>query len=186
MKENNFKKDPKLLIDLAKNGDKEAFGVLYEMYFVPVFRYLFARLNSKTETEDLTQEVFLKVYQNINKVEIKDNSPLSYFFTVARNLLIDYWRKKKEVLIEKEIVLPNYKESDLIEQIEKKEMGEIIKKLIRELTLDQQEVIILRFINEMSNKEIAKLLGKREDAVRQLQSRALKNLREKLKNLKIL
>jgi RNA polymerase sigma-70 factor (ECF subfamily) len=186
MRNNSLEKDPKILIDLAKKGNKEAFGILYEIYFVPVFRYIFARVNSREETEDLVQEVFLKVYKNIKEIDVKENSPLNYFFTVAKNSVIDYWRRKKEVLTEKEMNLSNYQKPEFVEKIEQKEMGEIIKELIKELTPDQQEVIVLRFINEMSNKEIAKLLGKTEEAVRQLQSRALKSLREKLKNLKII
>jgi RNA polymerase sigma-70 factor (ECF subfamily) len=186
MKDSKFKKDPWLLIDLAKKGDKEAFNLLYEIYFLPVFRYIFARINSTTEAEDLTQEVFLRFYQNVKNIEIKDNSPLNYFFTISRNLVIDYWRKKKYLLIDKEMNIPDQQKFNFKEEIEKKETAEIIKKLIEELTPDQQEVIVLKFINDMSNKEIAKLLGKTEEAIRQLQSRALKNLREKLKNLKIL
>ena len=111
---------------------------------------------------------------------------MAYFFTVARNLIVDYWRKKKEILIEKEETLINNSDYNLFETIEKQERIEIIKKLIKELSTDQQEVIILKFFNEMPNKEIASLMGKTEEAVRQLQCRALKNLREKLKNLKIL
>jgi len=186
MRNSSLDKDPKILIDLAKKGNKEAFGILYEIYFVPVFRYIFARVNSREETEDLVQEVFLKVYKNIKEIEVKENSPLNYFFTVAKNSVIDYWRRKKEVLTEKEMNLSNYQKPEFVEKIEQKEMEEIIKELVKELTPDQQEVIVLRFINEMSNKEIAKLLGKTEEAVRQLQSRALKSLREKLKNLKII
>jgi RNA polymerase sigma-70 factor (ECF subfamily) len=186
MREDSLKNDPWVLIDLAKKGDKKAFDLLYEIYFVPVFRYVFSRTNSETEAEDLVQEIFLNVYRNIDKIQNQKDSPLAYFFKVARNLIIDYWRKKKEILIDKEEKLASNQDFDLFETLEKKERIDLIKKLIKELNEDQQEVVIHKFFNGMSNREIAKLLGKTEEAVRQLQSRALKNLREKLKNLKIL
>jgi len=188
MEDERSKKDPKILIQLAKQGDKEAFDLLYDMYFVPVFRYVYFRVDSKTEAEDLVQEVFIRVYKNLEKFQDRNKSPLAYFFTVARNLIIDYWRNKKEKLFDKEDILTGLpdKNSDPLQLIEKKETQKAIRKEIKDLTPEQQEVIVLKFINGMSNKEIAILLNKTEEAIRQLQCRALKILRKKLKDLKIL
>jgi RNA polymerase sigma factor (sigma-70 family) len=77
------------------------------------------------------------------------------------------------------------KNSDPLKLTEQKEMGDFVKQSIEDLTQDQQEVIILKFINERTNREIANLLNKNEEAVRQLQCRALKVLRQKFKDLKI-
>jgi len=187
MENNNSKQDPKMLIQIAKEGDNEAFGLLYELYFVPIFRYIYFRVNSRVEAEDLTQEVFLKTYRNIENFEDKNKLPLAYFFTIARNTVIDYWRKKKELVVNEEKILAKTpaKNSNPIDLVEKKEIGEIIKQSLQDLTEEQQEVIILKFFSERSNREIATLLNISEEAIRQLQCRALKALRQKFKDLKI-
>ena len=187
MENDNSKRNPKILIQKAKNGDNEAFGRLYELYFVPIFRYIYFRVKSKAEAEDLTQEVFLKAYSAIKNFEDKNKSPVSYFFTIARNTVIDYWRKKKELVVNKDETFEKIsdKNSDPLKLTEQKEMGDFVKQAIEDLTQDQQEVIILKFINGRTNREIANLLNKSEEVVRQLQCRALKVLRQKFKDLKI-
>lgn len=186
MEDSNLTKDPKILIQLAKNGDKEAFGNLYNLYFIPIFRYIYFRVKSKTEAEDLVQEVFLKVYQGIENFKDQNKLPLNYFFTIARNTLIDYWRKKKEVLVDEKLENISDKNADSAELVEQKETEGMIINLIKDLTEEQQEVIVLKFINDLTNREIAKLLGKSEEAIRQLQCRALKKLRKKFKDLNVL
>jgi len=94
--------------------------------------------------------------------------------------VIDYWRKKKEVDISDiEEIFENIPSSGKTpeESLESYEIAEKVKQAIKNLTDEQQEVIILKFINDLSNKEIAELIGKSEEAIRQLQCRALKALR---------
>jgi RNA polymerase sigma-70 factor (ECF subfamily) len=185
--ENDNLQNPKMLIQKARNGDNEAFGRLYELYFVPIFRYVYFRVKSKNEAEDLTQEVFLKIYQSIENFEDKNKPPLAYFFTIARNTIVDYWRKKKELSIDENELseeIPD-KNPSPTELVEKGQIGEIVKQSLKDLTEEQQEIIILKFINERTNREIADLLNKSEEAVRQLQCRALKALRQKFKDSKI-
>jgi RNA polymerase sigma-70 factor (ECF subfamily) len=184
---NTITQDPQLLIKKAKQGNNEAFNDIYNLYFVPIFRYIYFRVNSKTEAEDLTQEVFLKAYQNIKNFKYKNKSPLNYFLTIARNTVIDHWRKKKELKIDENdffAEIPD-KNQNLEKETEKKEIIEIVKQSIQKLTKEQQEVIILKFINEKTNQEIANLLNKSEEAVRQLQCRALKFLRKSFKDAKL-
>lgn len=181
----DFQNDPKILMRLAKAGDAEAFGRLYELYFTPVFRYIYFRIKNKEEANDLVQTVFLKVFRSILNFSEQNKSPLAYFFTVARNTVIDHWRTKKEVLLDdSESVFGQIPDKTNIpsELIEKKETNQAVHRAIKQLTDDQQEVIALKFINGMPNKEIAALLGKTEEAVRQLQCRAIKALRQILKN----
>ena len=101
-------KDPKQLMQLAKNGDTEAFGQLYELYFKPVYRYIYLRTKSKEEAEDLSQVVFIKIFKSIGGFQEQNKQPLAYFFTIARNTVIDHWRKKKDILI------PSIFDGDLI------------------------------------------------------------------------
>lgn len=185
MSDKKTEHDPKLLMSLAKNDDMEAFGQLYQLYFVPVFRYIYFRVRNRQEAEDLVQTVFLKVLQSVHDFQEKGTSPLAYFFRVSRNAIIDYWRKKKELPFSEPDILINAVGQAKNPQ-ELSEMGEDVRMVhgaIQRLTQEQQEVIVLKFINELSNQEIAQLLHKTEQAVRQLQCRALKALRKYLKNL---
>lgn len=167
-------------MQLAKEGDAEAFGRLYELYFTPVYRYTYLRTKSKEEAEDLTQVVFIKVFKSIGGFKEQNKQPLAYFFTVARNTVIDHWRKKKEILVDMPIETGAAIEEQTdspIDLIDKKANAQVIYKAIETLTEDQQEVVILKFINDLTTAEIATVLEKKEDAVRQLQCRALKILK---------
>lgn len=182
--EGKLETDPKKLIERAKAGDKKAFGNLYSLYFVPVFRYVYLRIQSREEAEDLTQTVFMKVYQSLGKYRDVGKDPLAYFFTVARNSIIDFSRKKKDVSFgaESEAILEiQSNDEDPIARLEKDESAQKIRKAISSLPEMQKEVIVLKYINEMTNEEIAKILDKNEAAIRQIQHRALEKLKKFLK-----
>lgn len=188
MDSHNSKNDPVILMRQAKNGDGGAFGYLYEIYLIPVFRYIYLRVNDKEIANDLTQETFLKAFRSLERYQDRNKSPLAYFFTIARNTVIDFWKKKKEILLNNPEIFAKTSEPNVHSQeiIEKTEMVDAVKQALQQLTDEQQEVIILKFINELSNSEIAQLLGKSEEAIRQLQCRALKTLRQQLKESKLL
>lgn len=178
--------DPKQLILEAKAGNTQAFDALYNLYLVPVYRYIYLRIGDKQAAEDLSQVVFLKAYQNIRNFVDQHKNPLAYFFTIARNTLIDYYRKNRGTVAEnsEEILLSMESSSQSPQElIMREESRKSVLERIKDLTPEQQEVIILKFINDLSYPEIAKQLNKSEEAVRQLQSRALKVLRAKLKPL---
>lgn len=169
----------KNIVLLAKSGDEEAFGQIYEMYFTPIFRYIFLRTKDKFVAENLSQEVFLKSFQAISKFEEKGRPFLAYLFTAARNKVIDHWKKPKDILIEEEKSLENLSvEDNLIESVEKKEESEKILEIIDNLTEEKKEVVILKFFGDLKGKEIAEIMNKSEEAVRQIQSRALKDLKK--------
>lgn len=174
--------NPRELIKLAKAGDGDAFGKLYELYYTPIYRYLYFRIKDKEEASDLTQTVFLKVYKALETIESSKSEPLAYFYTVAKNTLIDYRRKKKDVYILDDEDAPEVASLDPSAEdvFDNKEMLRSVERVMEDLTEEQREVVNLRFIQELSYKEISQILGKREDAIRKLQSRALKILKEKL------
>jgi RNA polymerase sigma-70 factor (ECF subfamily) len=182
----NTSADPKELIRLAKSGDEKAFGQLYELYYVPVYRYIYLRIGRREETEDLLQIVFLKVYQALPRYQERGYTPLAYFLTVARNAITDHFRAQKNLVRPDNLMrtlesLPS--SEDLEEGVEKKEEDLILHQAIEQLPETQQEVVILKFINGFSNAEISRMLGKTEVAVRQIQHRALQLLRKKMVNL---
>lgn len=176
--------DPKELLARAKQGDHTAFGELYEMYFTSVFRYIYFRVRSRPEAEDLTQVVFVKAFEAMPRFTEQGRSPLAFFFTIARNTVINFWRKKREVLPrdpEEFFATLVSNQATPEEIVSRAEQFSNVKLVIQSLTDEQQEVITLRFMGELSNREIAGMLGKSEDAVRQLQCRGLKALRDYFK-----
>ncbi len=171
------------LMRRAKAGDQDAFAHIYKEYFTPVYRYVYFRVRSKHEAEDLAQSVFVKAYEAIDRFEERGKNPLAYFFTIARNTVINYWRKKKEIVTDELESLGNHMldvRYDPNDMIERHESIEAIKQGPSILTEEQSEVISMKFLSELSNKEIAEALGKTEEAIRQLQSRGLRALRKNL------
>ena len=172
------------LLEKAKNGDKQAFSIVYKEYYSPIYRYFFSRTHKKELTEDLTQDVFLRVYVSLNSFKITDKSPLAYFYTIARNVLIDFYRKKQFVLIEDDKlvkIVSNEKDNPQDLAVDRERIS-FIKKCLSNLTEDQKEIISFKFIDGLSNKETADIIKKNEGAIRQMQLRALKSLSKILKD----
>lgn len=172
------------LVIKAKEGDKESFGKLYLEFFMPIFRFIYFRVNSRQEAEDLTQMVFVRIFSALPDFEAKNYGQfVSWCYMIARNSVIDFWRKRKEISLENiGEINNNLSKEDLSEAVEKQRISGKIKEAMAKLSDEQQEIITLKFISELSNKEISDILGKSEDAVRQMQCRALKALRELVKN----
>jgi len=185
MEADNLQNNPKELMRLAKSGDSEAYGLLYELYFTPVFRYIYIRVREKEEANDLAQTVFLKIFSALPNFKEQNKSPLAYFFTVARNTVIDHWRTRKEIKVDDfdAIVERTADDSDNPHtSYERSENQELIQRALQELTDIQREVITLKFLSDLPNKEIAGLLRKTEEAVRQIQCRAIRSLKNILNN----
>jgi RNA polymerase sigma-70 factor (ECF subfamily) len=157
----------------------ERFEELYERFFTPVFRYVLLRVKNRAEAEDLAQTVFMKAYQANPPGKGGQELSLNYFFTVARNTVIDHWRKKKDVIVDDpDEAFENIPDTETPEgDAMRGEANTAVREALQLLSASEQEVLILKFMNELTTKEIAKMLNKTEVAVRQLQSRGLKALR---------
>lgn len=176
--------DPKQLILRAKAGDLQAYSALYELYLLPVYRYIYLRVSDRQKTEDLTQTVFLKVFESISRFNDQGKDPLAYFFTVARHVIIDNHRKNKnepedESFLER---LPDEGKGPAGE-LHSKETASAIYNALAQLSSDKREAIVLKYLHDLSNEQISNIMGKREDAIRQLQSRGMKELREILRDI---
>lgn len=165
-------------IQQAKQGDSQAFELIYKECYAPIYRYIHGRTKSREQAEDLTQDVFMKIYRNIGTVTASDHSPLAYFYTIARNTLIDFWRKKGGDTVADDELMSELADSaeNPMQNAHTNERSAILYECLEKLTDDQREVITLKFINELSTEEIAEQLGKKETAVRQLQVRGLRSL----------
>jgi RNA polymerase sigma-70 factor (ECF subfamily) len=169
------------IIEKAKSGDNDAFSLIYNLYYTPIYKYLYVRIGNKEQAEDLTQNVFIKVYKSLSSFNFINKSPLAYFYTVARNTFIDYIRKNKVLIVElDEVIIDKLADEspDAKDKLILKEESKLLYKYIVKLPKEQQEIITLKYINSLSNKEISDITGKREDAIRKLQSRGLMELKK--------
>ena len=165
------------LIDKAIAGDGNAFGRLYDMHVDRVYRHIYYRVGNTEDTEDLTHQVFLKAWQAIDKYRKTASPFIAWLIRISHNLVIDFYRSRKsEAYIDFEIVddKPDTDPQQIVEtQFNQQEM----RKAILKLKGDQQQVILMRFIEDFSYGEIAAALGKSEGAIRVILHRGLAKLK---------
>jgi len=168
--------DLSALVARAQKGDTEAFGQIYDALVKPVYRYIYYRVDAQI-AEDLTEETFLKVWQNLKKYKKGKHPFSSWVFKIAHNLVCDYYRKHQSTSeIDENIPAPQ--DSLHPEQKITVKFTQIqLRKAIKKLPENSQQVIILKYINELDNQSIAKTIGKSEGAIRTIQFRALQQLR---------
>jgi RNA polymerase sigma-70 factor (ECF subfamily) len=175
------------LVEGAKAGDAEAFGELYLLHLDPIFRYVYYRIGDLDDAEDLTEQVFLKAWEALPGYNYRGNPFSSWLYRIAHNVVIDHHRRQKpEVPIElgnQEEIETRDQKSALTEIIETEE-ADILAAAISQLPDDQQQVIILRFIEGLNHGDIARIMEKTEGACRMLQHRALVTLSGMLKPAK--
>jgi RNA polymerase sigma-70 factor, ECF subfamily len=167
------------LVELAKKGDTEAFGKIYDALVKPVYRYIYYRVSPQI-AEDLTEEAFLKAWQNLSKYKSGATPFSAWVFRIAHNLVCDHYRKNEvsseidENLADtKTDAMPSYHLNVRLNQVK-------LRQAINSLPENYQQVILLKYINEEENDVIAQVIGKSEGAVRTLQFRALEKLRSLL------
>jgi len=166
------------LIVRAQQGDKNAFGSLYEFFYTPIYRYIYFRVRSKDDAVELTQEVFMKAFTAFARYESRTDTPLPYLYTIARNIVIDRGKKKHTVEVDEEVFANISDDSMNLERDAiNAEESDAMKRAMQLLPEDQREALELRFALGLSGREVAETMGKTEEAVRQLQSRGLKSLR---------
>ena len=166
------------LVTQAISGDVEAFGELYTNHVTKIYRYVYYNVHDKEHAEDITQEVFLKAWKAIGSCRGKEKTFSSWLYRIAHNLIIDKLRKsQKQPSREAELPESIRDTSDRMEiSLEQKDL----LKVIDVLSPNQRQVIVMKFIEEMDNREIAETMGKSTGAIRILQMRALETLRKTL------
>lgn len=171
------------LINEAQNGKAEAFGQLYDHYTPQIYRYILLKVSNKHEAEDLCHEVFLSAWQNISNYAARGFPFSSWLYQIARNAIIDYYRTRKnnlsfEAIPEDAIKISGVAENNLDTALDIQK----IQKALSQIGEEQQDVILMRFMEDLSHKEIAAALDKSEGAIRLIQHRAIKNLKDVLEN----
>lgn len=164
------------LIQRASQRDPDAFGELYALYLDRIFKYVFYKVGNTTEAEDLTEHVFLKAWEAIDKYNPRGYPFSAWLYRIAHNTVIDYYRgERKSVPLDDQVTLAD-KGLGPEEMVERKQEVERLRRALAQLPDEQRQVIILRFIQGRSHAEVAAIMGKGEGACRVLQCRALKAL----------
>ena len=160
----------------AKSGDSEAFAQLYDAYLERVYRYIYFRVSDDAAAEDITSQVFLKAWENLDRYQFGNSPFLAWLYTIARNQVIDHYRTNKELVSMDEIISSPAKEKPVDEQVQFRFDLQAMRDALQFLTEEQQQVLILRFVAGLETHEIAQEMNKAEGAIRALQMRALQTL----------
>jgi len=164
------------LVQKAKSGDSDAFAQIYDAYIERVYRYIYFRVTDDASAEDLTSQVFLKAWENLDRYQIGNSPYLAWLYTIARNLVIDYYRTKKETVNLDDAVHLKTDGPSPDDEVQGRFEVQALRAAMHFLTDEQQQVLILRFIAGLSTEQVAGIMDKREGAIRALQMRALQSL----------
>lgn len=166
------------LVDLAKEGDAEAFGQLYDHYIQGVFRFVYYRVGSRPLAEDLTSETFARGLRSIQRFNWQGKDFGAWLTTIARNLVADHFKSSRSRLEVVTDVIPENKttvpspEEDVLSLIS----NELLYEAVNQLPKEQRDCVLMRFIQGLSIAQTAAALGRSEGAVKQLQLRAIRGL----------
>ena len=166
------------LVELARKGDSEAFGLLYDHYQPSVYRFLFYRTRSSALAEDLTSETFFRALRSMQSFRWQGKDFGAWLMTIARNLATDHFKAGRTRLeLTTEDMSPH---DDATEGPESTVLAgltnEILLKALTELPDEQRDCLVMRFLQGMSIAETAAVLGRSDGAVKQLQLRGVRNL----------
>lgn len=166
------------LVELARSGDKEAFGLLYDHYQASVYRFLYHRTRSQTLAEDLTSETFFRALRSMNNFRWQGKDFGAWLMTIARNLTTDHFKAGRTRLeMTTEDMTPH---DDATEGPEDAVIAgltnEVLLQALTELPTEQRECLIMRFLQGLSIAETALALKRSDGAVKQLQLRGVRNL----------
>ncbi len=169
-------------VKLAVSGDAEAFSYLYEQNVTRIYNYIFYRIGSEADAEDLTARVFHRAFGHIEKYQEKGVPFTAWLYRIAHNLTANWYRdtrRRKEVSLEDHSDIPHLAELPERE-LEKTQEKELLLNAIRRLPQDRQQLILLKFLEDLSNGEIAVIMGKTEGAIKSLYHRSLIALRQQV------
>ncbi len=175
--------DESRLIQQACSGDRAAMSELYRRHVDRIYQYVRYRVGDDTLAEDITADVFVRALESIAQYDDRGAPFAAWLYRIASARVIDHWRSTRrrpttplEEADPSEELLAD-EETDQVDIVQ----HDLLLKAVRELTDDQQSVIVLRFMQGFGTVEVAQILGKTEGAVKALQRRALESLARRLK-----
>jgi RNA polymerase sigma-70 factor (ECF subfamily) len=172
-----------LLIKRARH-DADAFGELYERYVDRIYNYIFYRVGDVAEAEDLTARVFYRALGRIGAYRSRGAPFAAWLYRIAHNLVVNWYRdqsRHKNVRLDDIATLPETR-TNLQQRAEQNEQAQVLLSAIRKLPARQQQLLILKFSEQLSNEEIGRVMGCSEGAIKALYHRTLRALRNELRD----
>lgn len=169
------------LVELAAAGDSGAFGELYLRYLDVIYRYVYFRVGDVHDAEDLTEMTFLRAWESLPSYKNQGSPFTSWLYRIAHNLVVDHHRRMRPyqpISQVDQLDRLDDAQAGLIHRLIASEEVEELTQALSRLTEEQQQVIILRFIQGLNHAEVARLLNKSDGACRMLQFRALTTLNQ--------
>ena len=169
------------LVHRAQAGDADAFGELYDRYVDLVYRYIYYRVGTSALAEDLTSETFLRALRRITSFTWQGRDVGAWFVTIARNLIADHFKSGRYRL---ELTTDDVTESGAATPVQEGPEGAVLEAMqnkvlleaVKQLNAEQQECVVLRFLQGLSVAETAAVMGKNDGAIKALQYRAIRSL----------
>lgn len=174
--------DPTDEITLINNAkkDQEAFGELYQRYVDKIFNYIYYRTGSLSDAEDLTARVFFRALKHIHRYKDRGLPFSAWLYRIAHNLVANWHRdgsRRKETPLDDTFIGDQSKDHPEFELVRQEEREKLFA-ILRHLQADRQQLIILKFVEQLSNAEIGKIMGRTEGAVKSLYHRTLLSMRD--------
>ena len=172
------------LIARAKE-DQEAFGILYERYVGRIYNYIYYRTGNHQDAEDLTARTFYRALKHISRY-VDRGAPFSaYLYRIAHNVVANWHRdtSRRQIISLDELVTGTLKEEGPAHLAMEREERDLLLYAARRLPPERQQLLILKFVDQMRNAEIAAVMGRTEGAIKSLYHRTLVALREELAQL---
>ena len=169
-------------IDRAAHGDTEAFSLLYERYVTRIYNYIYYRTGNQYEAEDLTSRVFHRALHHISHYDNRGVPFSAWLYRIAHNLVANWHRdqgRRPTVPLEDYSVTAvpgNHPEAEAMASEEQR----VLLNAVRRLPPDRQQLLILKFVERLSNAEVGAIMGRTEGAVKSLYHRTLTALREEI------
>src|SRR4030066_1689745 len=173
------------ILNRAIQGDHEAFGKLYEDYVERIFNYVYYRTGNQHDAEDLTARVFFRAMRKIPQYQERGLPISAWLYRIAHNLVANWHRdrgRRPEISLDEGFTGIPHSEHPETTLLHLEEQDHLLQ-IIRDLPPERQQLIILKFVDHMSNAEIGQIMGRPEGAVQCLYHRTLLSLRIDMENI---
>lgn len=172
------------LVDMAKAGDKDAFGELYERYVEKIYNYIYYRTGNHHDAEDISARVFFRAMSHIESYTERGVPFQAWLYRIAHNLVANWHRDlgRRKIIPLDEYIASSLKSESPDRQAEDNEERESLLSAIRRLPEERQQLLLLKFVEHRSNAEIGDIMGRTEGAVKSLYHRTLTALRDELQS----
>lgn len=176
-------KEDHLLIKNYLNGDQNCLKMLIDKHTSSIYNFT-SRFVGREQSKDISQEIFIKVWKNLKNFDIDKSQFKTWLFTIARNTITDYLRKKKSIsfsalgeekIFEKTLEDPSPLPDEVLQKLQERD---VLNKILDEISPQYKEIIILYYQEDMTFKEIGEVLGKPLNTVKSYHFRAIKMLKE--------